>query len=140
MEGELIIVSIISMFGMLLSLFLMQRFWDHKWEMNFDFEKWKLKHYDKRQRAARQFKIKHPEPKTVVNKAMDLIPLLNSLDTNQIKELAEKFLGNETSVDEDNISDVIGNLISGVDPNLIKGFLSNIKKGKSEEGSEDFWT
>lgn len=143
-EGELIIVTLISTLGGLIGLSFVQRFWDHKWDKNFSFEKWKLKEHSKRQKQARDFKIKHPEPKNVVNKAMDLIPILNKLDTDQLKILVDKFLPSDYEYEEDNTSNAIADLIGGVDKDLIKGFLEGIskkKKGSVEEKSDmDFWT
>ncbi len=143
MAEAIIITSIITTLGGYLALTRIQTFWDHKWDKNFSFEKWKLKEYSRRQKQARDFKIKHPEPKTVVNKAMDLIPLLNQLDPEQIKKLIDTFMPKEYEYEEDNTSNAIADLIGGVDPSLIKGFLEGLSKNKKSSGEEkteiDFW-
>lgn len=144
MAEAIIITSLItSIFG-LIGLSYVQRFWDHKWDKNFEFEKFKIRERNKATKQSRTFKMKNPEPKNVVNKAMDLIPILNKLDTDQVKVLIDKFLPRDYEYEEDNVSDAIAELMSVVDPNLIKGFLKGVSKkktGSAEEKTDaDFWT
>ena len=144
MAEAIIIATLISTIGGIIGLTRIQLFWDHKWDKNFKFEKFKIKERNKAARRNQTFKMKHPEPKTVVNKAMDLIPILNKLDTDQLKVLIDKFLPTDYEYAEDGTSDAIADLIGGVDPALIKGFLEGIrkkKKGSAEEKpDDDFWT
>lgn len=142
MADAVIIATLISTIGGIIGLTRIQLFWDHKWDKNFEFEKFKIKEKNKAVKRNQTFKMKHPEPKNVVNKAMDLIPLLNQLDPEQIKKLVDTFMPKDYEYEADETSDAIADLISGVDPAAIKGFLEGMSKNKKKStGSSDkaFW-
>lgn len=142
MAEAIIITSLISSIFGLIGIANIQKFWDHKWDKNFEFEKFKIRERNKAAKRNQTFKMKHPEPKNVVNKAMDLIPLLNRLDPEQIKKLIDTFMPKEYEYEESNTSDAIADLIGGVDPAMIKGFLEGLSKSKkksSGSSDKDFW-
>lgn len=142
MAEAIIIATLISTIGGIIGLTRIQLFWDHKWDKNFEFEKFKIREKNKAAKRNQTFKMKNPEPKNVVNKAMDLIPLLNRLDPEQIKKLIDTFMPKDYEYEEDNTSDAIADLIGGVDPAMIKGFLEGLTKSKkkaSGSSDKDFW-
>jgi hypothetical protein len=124
-EGELVIVSIISGIFMIITVSLMQRFWIQKWRMNFDFEKYKEKGRNKRA------KMKNPAPKTAVGNAAALLPVLRDLDPDQLKTLANMFLGEEIEEEGGDLID----LLKKIPPDLIQGALEGLRKGGSQGGA-----
>ena len=131
-EGEIIIVTIISTVGGLIGLLLVQRFWDHKWDKNFEFEKFKIKErskqYNKRQ------KIKNPEPKNPISTIAKLLPVLTNLDPDQIKALADTFMGGETGeYEEEEGEDIISTILNNIPQETIQGFIEGLGKKTGDQ-------
>lgn len=122
MEGELIIVSVISIFGAVIILLFNQRFWIQKWNMKYKFEKYKLSQRKKNLPAP-----KSPEPASALGNIASLIPLIKNLTPEQI-EMFTSFIGGEPAAGEFEESSGVGGILEFAEknPELVRSFLEGL--------------
>lgn len=142
MEGELIFLGFIMLIGQIILL----QMWNNNWfkKENFKIQKanviaenrLKLKKLEKELGVTIGKTPK--EPATLVEKIGGITDLLTTLEPDQVKALANKFLtrGDEEEYDEEEDEDLIGTLMKNVPEEAIKGFLEGIGKGGS--GGQQF--
>jgi len=136
MEGEIIIVALISTFGMIISIML----WNHNWFKRLDA---KYKYQLKRTKLSQKLKAPIKEEKSGFDTFRDILPLLKNLDSEQLGALADKFLEGDL---EPTSGGGIGDLIidyAESHPEAVKSFLEGLsggKKEKSESGETGFPT
>jgi hypothetical protein len=136
-EGELIVVSIISGCFTVLGIILLQHGWLKKFMLNWDFEKFKIKENKKAAKWKIKHQIKNPAPQNVATKVMDLIPLINKLDTDTVKTLIEKFLGPKYEYEESNLSEAIADLLGETPADAIRGFLEGMRETKKTKNKKE---
>lgn len=138
MAEAIIITTVISTLGGLTGLASMQRFWDHKWDKNFEFEKFKISQSNKMAKTRMKWKeAKNPAPKSLLGNLTQFLPILQSLDPDQIKSLAGIFMEGE-SYDEagEEEEGIIGQIIKAIPPETITEFLKGAmpKSQEKEQG------
>ena len=136
MSEAIIITTVISTLGGLTGLASMQRFWDHKWSKNFEFEKFKISESNKMAKKRMRWKeAKNPAPTSILGNIVQFLPILQSLDPDQIKSLAGIFLGGESYEEAgEEEGGIIGQIIKAVPEETIKEFLSGL--GKTPEKAQ----
>lgn len=137
MEGEIIIVSVISTIGGLFGLWLVNQNWYKRQEF-------KYKYMLKRQKLSQKGKIPKssvPDKPSGLSTVANLLPLLKTLDPDQIGALVDKFTGDQ---------DVAPSGGGGLDflmefaesnPEMVQSFLKGIgekKENESQEEEEEF--
>jgi hypothetical protein len=125
MEGELIIVSVISTIAGLVGLSMIQRNWTRRQEI-------KYKYQIKRAKLGKKLNAPVKEELTTLGTLGALAPLLKNLDGDQIAALADRFLGEDIPEEQ---SDIVGALTDFAmkNPDMIKGFLEGASGAKKEE-------
>lgn len=138
MAEAIIITSVISTFGGLFGLLLIQRFWDHKWDKNFEFERFKISESNKMAKKRMRWKeAKSPAPKSLLGNIVQFLPILQSLDPDQIKTLTDVFLGGESYEETgEEEGGIIGQIIKAIPPETITEFLkgATAKAPEKEQG------
>ena len=141
-DTGLIVVSIISLAGMVLLFTLNNSTWFKK--ENFKIQKSNVMAQNKL--TLRQMerdmglkptkKIVSEEPKSTVDLAKDFIPILKNLSGEQIQALADKFLSPEDQAYEEPGGDLTGMLIKYAteNPELVEGLLKGLSEGKNAGG------
>ena len=119
MEGELIVVTIISTLGMIFSIMI----WNHNWFKRLDA---KYKYQLKRAKMQKKMKVDIPEERSRLDSLASLAPLLTKLDPEVISELAQTFMGEPEGGGSYGIKDIL----DVVPPELIKGFLEGVQTPK----------
>lgn len=140
LEGELIYLGIISTFGMLLAVELMNHNWfkREKWKLHrktIDGEiKLRLRKMEKELNLSPSKNIVSKEAESSVDLAKKWLPLLKSLDADSIDVLKDVVLGGG------NLPEEAGGLMSIIDnipPDLIESFLKGLGgKGETEAPGE----
>jgi len=120
MEGEFIIVSLItSCFG-LLGLWMVNQNWYKRQKMKYNYQV-------KRAKLSQKLKVPVKEDKGILDQATQWLPLLRGLDGDQIGELADRFLGGGG----EEISQASGGLegiLDNIPPEMINSFLKGLSK------------
>ena len=127
MEGELIIVSIITTIGMLLGMWILNQNWFKRQEVKYRYQL-------KRAKLSKKISVPVKEEPTTIGTLGQLLPLLKNLDGDQISALADRFLG------EGDASGIEGDALGGLlqfaekNPSLVKSFLDGL--GTQQEGKQ----
>lgn len=132
MEGELIYLGFIMLIGQVILFQMYQMNWFKK-------ENFKIKKtLDLAEIRIRMKKLevdlglkpsKAPkEEKSAVENVGSWINLLKSLDPDQIKALADQFLGGGEEYEEEEDEDIIGTILKNVDKDTIKSFIDGLGK------------
>ena len=121
MEGELILVSIITTIGMLVGMQMIQYNWTKRQELKLHFERDRIRLKQKAGIAPKQIQSEMKEQSGIASM------LLNAVKDNP--ELISEFLGQAEGVPQD--TDDIGSMIINFakdNPELVKGFLDGLNK------------
>ena len=136
MGEELIVVSIISMIGMIIITQLWQMNWFKR--ENFKITKTSVmaENRVRLKKLERDLGLKNtPEPKepgSNMDLIKNLLPVLKNLDGDQIMQLSERFLGGSEAVAEGggDVIDMLGDVVTN-NPELVQSFLKGLKGGKT---------
>lgn len=122
MEGELIIVSLISSTFGLIGIMLL----NHNW---FARQKMKYNYQIKRAKLSKKHNTPVKEEKSPVENISQWLPLLKNLDGDQIGALADRFLGGGEEIEE--ASAGLEGILDKIPPELIDSFIKGISKKES---------
>lgn len=130
-EGELIIVSIISLIGMVVVTQLWQMNWFRR--ENFKIKKFNIMSENKlklkkleRELGISGTKFKETNETSTIGTLGALLPLLKELDSDTIAALADKFLGGEAAGSGDVIESLFD--FATKNPDVVEGFLEGMKQ------------
>ena len=137
----LIAVSIISLAGMILLFTLNNSTWFKKenWKMQkktiMDENRIKMKRLEKELGLKAGSTTAYQEPKSTMDLAGDILPVLKNLSGDQIQGLADKFLNPEEPPYDAPESDITTTLLEYAtkNPEMVKGLLEGFTKGKNEQ-------
>lgn len=137
MEGELIYLGFIMLIGQI----ILMQMWMANW---FKKENFKIQKYNVM--ATNRLNLKKlekdlglkpskamKEEKSTVENIGSWVSLLKGLDPEQIKGLADKFLGGGEEYEEEEGEDLIGTILKNVDKDTIKSFMDGLAQGKKDE-------
>lgn len=138
MEGEFILLGIIMLIGQIILYQMYQSGWFKK--ENFKIQKqdmigeMRLRHKKLAKDLGLQPSKAPKEEKSVVENVGGWVSLLKGLDPDQIKALADKFLGGGEDYEEEEDEDIIGTILKNVDGDTIKSFIDGMgKKTKQDQ-------
>jgi len=125
LDGELIIVALISTLGGLGGLWIINQNWFKRQEVKYRYQM-------RRAKLSQKYKTPVKEEKSTLGVIGDLAPLLRNLDSDQIGALADRFLGGDIDTGAE------GNALDGLlsfaqdNPEIVNGFLKGLNSGKGE--------
>lgn len=140
MDGEIVVLG----FMMLIGQIILMQMWQNNWfkKENFKISKSNVMAQNKltirkMEKDMGLTKGKLPkEDATVADKFSGLtalLPALKDLDPEQIKGLADKFLGGGDDYEAAEGEDLIGTILKNVDGDTIKSFLAGLSEGGGEQ-------
>lgn len=127
MEGELIIVTLISSTFGLIGLMLINRNWFLRQKIKYDYQL-------KRAKMTKRLSTPVVQEKSGFDTVKDLLPLFKGLDSDQIGALADRFLGGgeELPIESGGLNSILDN----IPPELIQSFLKGLTKDKEAPGND----
>ena len=125
MEGELIIVTLISSTFGLIGIMLLNRNWFARQKMKYNYQ-------IKRAKLSKRYNTPVKEEKSPVENISQWLPLLKNLDGDQIGALADRFLGGGEEIEE---APGLEGILDKIPPGAIDSFLKGLSK---KEGNEPF--
>jgi hypothetical protein len=130
---ELVIVSLISGIFTLIIVVLLQKFWVTKWNLNYDFEKWKIE--QRRKGKGDKVTPKNPAPVSPLGNIAQLLPILQGLTKEQIDMFKEFLAPGETEPGEP--AGLLDTIIEYAEknPEQAKAFIEGIS-GKIGQGGQ----
>ena len=137
MEGELIFLGFIMLIGQVILLQMYQHNWFKK--ENFKIQKFNIMAENKLKLKKLEKELgmstgKAPkEEKSVGENIGSWVSLLKSLDPDQIKALADQFLGQGEEYEEEEDEDIIGTILKNVDGDTIKNFIDGLSKKQQDQ-------
>ena len=137
MEGEFIIVSIISLIGTIFILLVMQKFWLQKWDKNMELEKYKQdQHFRFEKYKIRNRKPKNPSPTGMLGNIPQLLGLAQKLDPEQLGDLIDMFTGEGGQLPEtEDFGELIGHIVKS-NPEIVSNFLQGVAEGQQKGQTE----
>ena len=133
----LVYVSVISGIFTLLAILVIHLTWRDKWRHNYELEKYKARKRAEisKHKTNADIRIKNPAPTNPLATAYQLLPILKELDVDQIKTLADTFLG-KGGYESEGKQDVIKTVMDNIPPDLIMGFIQGLseKEGGASSG------
>jgi hypothetical protein len=127
MDGEIIIVSVITTIGGLLGLYMMQYNWTLRQKIKYGYQM-------KRAKLSKKLKEPVKDEPTLTNSLGQLAPLLKNLDSDQLGELIDRFTGDDYDREpiEGGIADGLLQYASE-HPEIVQNLLGGIKKNEPKE-------
>ena len=129
MEGELIIVALISTMGGLFGLYLVNQNWFKRQEIKYRYQM-------KRAKLSQKMKVPVKEETGILDQASQWLPILKNLDSDQLGGLIDTFTGGggggATPLDDE--SSGLMDILDKVPPEVIDSFLKGLSK---KEGGGD---
>lgn len=124
MDGEFIIVALISTMGGLFGLYLVNQNWFKRQEIKYRYQM-------KRAKLSQKMKVPVKEEKSTMETIGGILPLLKGLDGDQIGALADRFLGGgeELPIEPEGLLGLLDN----IPPELIQSFLKGLAKKEGVE-------
>lgn len=137
MEGELIYLGFIMLIGQIILYQMYQSGWFKK--ENFKMQKFNImaENKIKLKKLEKDLGLKPSkapkEEKSVGENIGSWVTLLKSLDPDQIKSLADQFLGGGEEYEEEEDEDIIGTILKNVDKDTIKSFIDGLGKKTQDQ-------
>jgi len=130
---ELVFVAVISGIFTIVSIMLLNHNWFKRQELKYNLEMKKIKY---RQKLNKLKLRQNDTPIEGIEKYTKFLPLLKSLDSEQIGDLIGILAGNEKEYDEESpIKDILDNIPASV----IQGFLENLNKGQEKTAQQQLF-
>jgi len=127
MEGELIIVTIISSTFGLIGILLLNHNWFKRQKVKYDYQL-------KRAKLSKKMKVPVKEEKTTMDTLTSLAPLLKNLDADQIGGLIDVFTGGGGAPIEESTG--LESILENIPPDMIKSFLKGLSTKESAPGEK----
>lgn len=129
MEGEMIIISVITTIGGMFSLWMINQNWFKRQEA-------KHKYYLKRLTLSKKFKAPPPQQELgALSSLAQILPALKGLDLEQISDLVDRFQQGSQPQGESE-ADILTDLLrSPIAQQFLKGLSQGGKKDEGEEES-----
>jgi len=135
MEGEIIIVSVISTVGGLLGLYMMQVNWTKRQEIKYKYKKNEIILKNRHRKDMSKLKQAASAESGGSSVLKSLIPLVKN-NPDILGELAENFLGGDIPQDKDDIMDTLIDYAKS-NPEVVKGIIEGFTSKKDINSDKD---